>query len=111
MKFKHFLLTLDSTVHEAQLCECVCVHMPVCGCVRVGLQGHLGPWFPAQDEWALLHHCLGQQQSRPRLVMFGVGGRLTGHVGAVYSTPGRGQGSPPSASILPLSLTGSWIQD
>lgn len=55
----------------------VCLHTCVClclSCVRAGLQGHLRPWFPAQDEWALLYHCLGQQWSRLRLAIFG-GGR------------------------------------
>lgn len=55
----------------------VCLHTCVClclSCVRAGLQGHLRPWFPAQDEWALLYHCLGQQWSRLRLAMFGGAG-------------------------------------
>ncbi len=43
--------------------------------VRAGLQGHLGPWFPAQDEWALFHHCLGQEWSRLRLAGVVGGGR------------------------------------
>lgn len=45
---------------------CLCL-----SCVHAGLQGHLGPWFPAHDEWALLHHCLGQQWSRLWLAVFG----------------------------------------
>lgn len=82
--FKIFLFSRFSMVHTSPIvCASVCVCMPVClclSCVRAGLQGHLGPWFPAQDEWALLHHCLGQQRSRLRLAMFrgkkkcGVGG-------------------------------------
>ncbi|GLD69295.1 ephrin type-A receptor 4 isoform X1 [Lates japonicus] len=56
-----------------------------------------------------------KQRSRLRLVMFGgkkeVEWGLLGHVGVVFSTSGRGQGSSPSASILLLRLTGSWIQD
>lgn len=92
------------------MCVCVCL-----SCVRAGLQGHPGPWFPAQDEWAPLHHCLGQQRSRLRLVMFegekDLEGELTGDVGLVFSTPGRGQGSSPSASILLQCMTGLGIQD
>ena len=40
-----------------------------------------------------------------------MGGGLVGHVGVVFSTPGRGQGSSASASILLLCLTALWIQD
>lgn len=35
---------------QAWLCERVFIHILVCfclSCVRLGLQGHLGPWFPA----------------------------------------------------------------
>lgn len=38
-----------------------------------------------------------------------VEGGPMGHVGIVFSTPVKGRGSPPSASILLLRLTGSWI--
>lgn len=101
----------ESNCVSASVCSQTCVSALVC--VRVRLQGHLGPWFPAQDEWALLYHCLGQQRSRLRLPMFRGGKEVVGggHVGVVFSTPSRGQGSSPSASILLLRLTGLWIQD
>lgn len=38
-------------------------------------------------------------------------GELTGDVGLVFSTPGRGQRSSPSASILLQCMTGLGIQD
>lgn len=49
---------------------CLCLS---CECVFVSVWGWRGqcvPWFPAQDEWVLLHHCLGRRQSRLRMGMF-----------------------------------------
>lgn len=102
---------------QAPLCVKVFAYLCVCAYLVFvrGYEGTLAPGSQLGDEWLLLHHCLGQQWSQHSSAMSEGkdfargGGEATGHVGVVLSTPGRGQGSSPSASIFLLRLSGLWI--